>query len=212
MNNQTTRLATLAALLALGALSGCASMSQEECKLADWYTVGFEDGSRGYTADRIGQHREACAEHGVAPDLQAYQSGREAGLREYCRPTTGFRLGSGGNHYNGVCPGDLEASFMPAYQDGRQLYRLQSRVNTIESTINSRHGDIESIKQTLAEDEALVIAGDTSREDRVLLLKEIWDLAKRQGELEEEIKNLQVERASRIQELENYRSEIANLY
>jgi hypothetical protein len=212
MNKQRIRVPIVIALLGLGGLSGCASMSQEECRLADWYTVGYEDGVRGNSGDRIGQHREACAEHGIAPDFQAYQSGREAGLREFCRPANGFRLGSGGRNYNGVCPGDLESEFLTAHQDGRHLYRLQSRVNTIEATIDNRHGEIDGLKQTLSQDEALVIASDTSREDRVLLLKEMWDLAKRQGELEEEIQNLEIERARRIQELENYRSEIANLY
>ena len=65
---QTLALATT--LLALGILSGCATMSQDECRMADWYSVGFEDGVRGAGADNIGKHREACAEHGIAADVE----------------------------------------------------------------------------------------------------------------------------------------------
>src|SRR5262245_45861049 len=98
-------------LVAMLALSGCASMSKNECLTVDWRTVGFEDGAAGYPADRIGQHCKACAKHGVTPDLAAYQSGREQGLREYCRPQNGFRVGSRGSGYDGSCPADMDEAF-----------------------------------------------------------------------------------------------------
>lgn len=212
MNTQTRLLAATAALLALAALPGCASMSRDECIVADWYTVGFEDGSRGSSADRIGQHRQACAEHGVAPDLQAYQSGRAAGLSEFCRPATGFRLGSGGSSYAGVCPDELETTFLHAYQDGRHLYQLQSQVKAVDSQIHGKQKEIEALKQARSENQDLIIAGGKSKEERILLLKEIWELAKREDALEDEILALEKDRALRIQELENYRIEVANLY
>ena len=59
-------------IIAMG-MSGCASMSADECAVSDWNAIGYEDGAQGYTADRLGNHRKACAKHGVAPDLQAYQ-------------------------------------------------------------------------------------------------------------------------------------------
>src|SRR3989337_3049438 len=88
------------------ALSACATMDRNECLTVDWQTVGFEDGVAGYSGDRIGQHRKACAKHGVTPDLTAYQAGREEGLREYCVPANGFRLGSQGGSYSGMCPAE----------------------------------------------------------------------------------------------------------
>ena len=68
------RTAAGASLVVLLALNGCASMNADECVMSDWQTICFEDGARGYTMDRLGQHRKACAKHGVAPDLRAYQS------------------------------------------------------------------------------------------------------------------------------------------
>jgi len=54
-----SKLAGLISILALLTLSGCAGMSAEECAVSDWRTIGFEDGSMGYTADRVGNHRKA---------------------------------------------------------------------------------------------------------------------------------------------------------
>ena len=63
-------------------LGACAAkMSKDECRTVDWRTVGYEDGVAGQPGDRIGEHRRACAEYGVTPDLTAYLAGRTAGLR-----------------------------------------------------------------------------------------------------------------------------------
>lgn len=65
----------------------------------------------GRTGDRIGQHRKACADHGVRPDLNAYQAGRAEGLREYCQARNGYRVGVSGAGYGGPCPADLAPGF-----------------------------------------------------------------------------------------------------
>lgn len=212
MHTGTTRQKLVFTLLALGAMSGCASMSQDECRAADWYTIGFEDGVRGNGADMIGKHREACAKHDIAPNFEQYQSGRDAGLLEFCQPSKAYRLGAAGGYYNGVCNPELEADFLPAYRDGHHLYQLQSKVNAIDSALRSNHAQVEENKQLLIDKEMLVIADETSKEDRILLLKEIWDLGKFQGELDEEILELEKARVLRIQELENYRQEMEYQY
>jgi hypothetical protein len=79
---------------AIAVLGGCSSMSEKECLATDWRTVGYEDGVAGRSGDRIGRYREQCSEHGVAPSLSEYQAGREQGLREFCKPANGFRVGA----------------------------------------------------------------------------------------------------------------------
>lgn len=201
-----------AAVLAITAAGGCASMSGDECRLADWHAVGFEDGARGYSAEAMSRHRQACAEHGVAPDFQAYQSGRSAGLAEFCQPAKGFRAGADGSRYAGVCPPELEAAFLPAYQDGRRLHDLQAGISAIDGQIRNTQHKIKQLKSQRSEKEDQVIADGKSREERVLLLKEIWELSREQGDLEDQIKALQQERALRKQDLERYREEVAYLY
>ena len=60
-----SKLAGIVCVVSLLGLSGCATMSAEECATGDWHMIGFEDGSMGYTVDRLGQHRKACAKYGV---------------------------------------------------------------------------------------------------------------------------------------------------
>ena len=58
MNSMWAGLLTIGTLLFL---SGCASMSSDECANSDWTAVGYEDGSRGYTSDQFSSRRKACA-------------------------------------------------------------------------------------------------------------------------------------------------------
>jgi len=63
--------------LCLGFTTGCSTLSQEECLVADWQLIGREDGAVGRDASYIGNHRKACADYGIVPDLQEYQHGYE---------------------------------------------------------------------------------------------------------------------------------------
>ena len=59
----------LCGMLILVGASGCATMSKEECLVANWREVGFTDASQGYTQDRVAEHRSACAEAKVTVNL-----------------------------------------------------------------------------------------------------------------------------------------------
>jgi hypothetical protein len=140
-----------AALLALAALAlaGCASVGEDECLAMDWRTVGYEDGATGQGIERLTSRRQACAKHGVAPDLDAYRSGREEGLLEFCQPANGFRVGARGRGYAGACPEYLAPAFSDAYQAGRDLWRLESRVSDTIRGIANRRAEVERIDEGL---------------------------------------------------------------
>jgi hypothetical protein len=195
--------------LVILALGGCASMSVEECSNSDWSAVGFEDGSRGYTSDRFGNHRKACAKHGVTADFAAYQQGRSAGLAEFCQPGRGFSLGASGAHYNGVCSVELEREFLDAYRAGQQLYTLRSNVNSANSQIYARQREIEDIEVAVRSKQALLISAETTTQDRVLLLADLKRLSERNGELEAEIDALIADRARFEQDLQHYEQTVA---
>lgn len=197
-------------LIGLLILNGCASMSGDECAMSDWHTIGFEDGSRGYTADRLGNHRKACAKHGVAPDFQAYQAGRDEGLQEFCQPSRGFNLGANGGHYNGVCDAHLEPRFLDAYRSGYHLYNLRSNVNSATYQIDAKEQELHDIKETIRSKEAALIARDTTTEERILLLADLKDLSERTGQLESEIYILIDDRARHEEELASYQAALAS--
>ncbi len=206
MNSKWT---SISALLVSAALGGCASMSSEECANSDWVAVGFEDGSRGYSTDRFGNRRKACAKHGITADFQAYQSGRAEGLVEFCQPGRGFNLGVSGGHYNGVCDVALEEEFLDAYRVGHQLYGLRSNVSNANSQIYSRERELDRTKSLIREKEVALISVETGMEQRLLLLADLKDLSERTGQLESEIEALIADRARHEYELQTYEGTVA---
>ena len=197
----------LAGVLLVGALlqSACATLSRDECRQADWRTIGFEDGLKGYPALRIGAHRKACARHGVTPDLQRYAEGRDAGLRQFCRPANGYRLGRAGVDYAGVCPAASEPAFLDAYYAGRELHSLEARIDQLDREVNTRAAELEQVNKDIAAiEEELVVAGSTPTV-REALLAELRALEREGMAIQEAILAADEERISqqaRLSELQ----------
>ncbi len=64
----------LVAALAI-TLSGCSSMSIEECNNADWYQVGYSDGLSGHSPKMIDSYISDCNEAAVFPDREQWLKG-----------------------------------------------------------------------------------------------------------------------------------------
>ena len=202
------RVATL--LSAVTLLASCsATMSKEECRAVDWRTIGYEDGVAGYSGERIGQHRKACAEYGVTPDLNAYRAGRAEGLREYCQPHNGYRAGVSGAPYYDSCPPELAPAFVAAYQSGRELYVRERRVSDAEAGIAWRRNEIARLESSLAERSLTVMSDTSTPEERTNAVLDTKHAAERIGRLKSEIAALERDRARYQQELEAYRSTVA---
>jgi hypothetical protein len=198
----------LSVIFVLAALcaSGCATMDKNECLTVDWRTVGYEDGAAGYSGERIGNHRRACAKHGVAPDLGEYQLGRDAGLREYCVPVTGFRIGSQGYSYNGVCPPELDREFLSAFEVGRHLYELRAKVAAVNDQLNTKRNALEDAQAKIAEQTALIASNEATREQRVEAAADVKHLAEKIGRLKEEIRRLERDKIHYERDVEDYRA------
>jgi len=201
--------ANILTALLIASLSGCASMSADECVMSDWSAVGYEDGARGYTSERFGQHRKACAEHGVSADFQAYQQGRSQGLQEFCQPGRGYTVGVNGGRYHGVCPVELEGQFVEAYNAGYKLYSLRAAVNSANSAIYKKESELKYAEDRIVAIGIELIAEKATTEQRIALLAEMKGLSEREGELESEIEYLVAERARAEQELQYYEQTVA---
>ncbi len=183
-------------------------MNKAECLVSDWQMIGYEDGSRGYGSQRLARHRKACAKHGVVPDLAAYQHGRSEGLQEYCRPTKGFALGSSGARYGGVCPADLEADFLGAYNAGHHLRQLRASVASANGQISYRKRALEQLKKDLVAKEAALVSDEATSAQRLALLAQIKELSETRGQLQAEIEDLIIVRTQREGELYAYQAEL----
>jgi hypothetical protein len=126
-------------------VASCATLSKSECEQADWQTIGLEDGARGRVISYIGEHRKACAEHGIKPDLAQYQNGHDAGVRQYCTPQNGFDQGHAGRSYNNVCPADLEGLFLAGFDTGRELHQLDVDIHQKEREVHDMQHELEDL-------------------------------------------------------------------
>lgn len=202
----TKTLATAGILAGLWALAGCSSMSANQCLATDWRTVGYEDGVAGYSGDRVGQYRKACTKHGISPDLTAYQGGRDQGLREFCKPLNGFRVGAHGRGYNGACPAELDGPFLEAYESGRELYNLRSRVNSTANQINSMRAESDRIDADLVGVGTQMMSPSLTKEQRAQLLIDTKHMAERKGEIKASLPRLESDLQMYQRDLDDYRA------
>jgi hypothetical protein len=166
-------------VLPLSLLSGCATLSEGECRNSDWYDIGFRDGRRGEPQDRISSHSGACAEHGVAPDRERYLEGHEAGLGHYCTQHNGLVAGESGATYQGVCPPGEEDAFISGYQVGHALHRVRSRLSALDY-------EIQGLDQSIASEEM-------EKKELAALIYRRVQLEGERGEAREELRRLETE-------------------
>src|SRR3954468_2706590 len=76
-----------AALCLVLLLSGCAALSETECRGTDWYQLGKRDGEVYGSRAMIDQYTQSCAAFGVKPDEARYMLGWEGGNRKHRQPT-----------------------------------------------------------------------------------------------------------------------------
>lgn len=124
------------------ALTGCATLSRDECQTVDWEDLGLRDGQAGYSRGRLAQHREACQEYGIVPNQQAYNAGRTRGLIDYCALDNALREGLAGRRYQGVCPGPIDRDFRAlneaayaVHEGRREMEAIADRIDNLERAL-----------------------------------------------------------------------------
>jgi hypothetical protein len=181
-------------LIALLVLSACASISEEECLSADWYSVGVEDGSKGYPMSRIGNYRKDCAEVGVAPDAGQYGQGRLVGLESFCTYKRGYADGKRGARNRAVCPaGHLEAEFTQGYNDGYYVYGVNQNIRGLERELADLRREVGDVRAELDNGYRTDEAGkkhEIGKYERDALYERLLALGRDEGRLEGEIATL----------------------
>jgi hypothetical protein len=105
-------------------ITGCASLTPEQCKSVNPQTQGLADGRAGRTTASVDEVVSTCQSNGSLNDVGAFKNtylkAYQQGLAEYCTPANGERVGLLGEEYLGVCPKENEAPFLKEY-----LYALK---------------------------------------------------------------------------------------
>jgi hypothetical protein len=168
-------------------LINCASLNKQECLNADWQSIGFEDGSRGYSSTRIGNHRKACAKFNVKPDFDLYQQGYSQGARQFCQPRNGYNLGLRGASYGVICPDDLQDRFVMAYREGKEIYRVKSTLNAYQKNLDHLLEVMDANRDEKADLEHQLITGKLSKPQRIAIIKRMRELEKEKDEVSHKI-------------------------
>jgi len=193
MKKLTYILSILAIPAYLAFLSGCATMSQSECQVANWEIIGLEDAAAGRASSYIGQHRSACADYGVSPDLNAYMRGYERGLAQYCTYENGLSLGSQGRGYAGICKGAAANQFLNGYNKGKRDYEMRRQIASLKSEISRMHSRLRQIDIDVDRKENAIVASGTTPEARRNLLADIEALREEKLAIELDLPNIEAE-------------------
>lgn len=132
--------------LLLTLVAGCASMSDSQCRVADWGRVGLSDGARGEPEHRLASYTEDCGKIGVVPNAQAYRQGWDVGIQRYCTPANGWQAGLAGQGYKAQsCSGQAQGlAFSQYLQAGLQLHHTQLQINNNLQEITRLQKKLES--------------------------------------------------------------------
>ena len=158
----------LGLVLFVTAISGCATMTPEQCQRADWIDVGLRDGLEGNPMSTLDERISDCKKIGVVVDTGRYVTGREQGLLKYCQLDNALLLGLNGAFYAGVCPPMIDPEFRRLYDKGRAVFEWRSEVGRLEA----RSDALQRSLYDIGRDERRRIGEVEKDEDRKRIRKE----------------------------------------
>ncbi len=128
-------------------MSSCATMTPNECKNADWKSIGYKDGAKG-RAVRLSRHANACAKTHITPDKKRYILGYKQGEKMFCTYDNGLGKGSTNGDISDICmTPSLKKDFQRGYRKGKRIYAKKEQIQTKEREISSINKKIEKIKK-----------------------------------------------------------------
>jgi hypothetical protein len=191
-------------------LGACAAkMSKDECRTVDWRTVGYEDGVAGQPGNRIGEHRRACAEHGVTPDLNAYLAGRDRGPARILPATQWLSGGRERPHVLRHLSRRPRTNVRAGVRRGPRPLCTGTTGHGYRSRDRYRRREIRRLEDRVAESAFDVIDASATPEQRAQGVLDTKQAAERIGQLKAEITSLEQERARYQAELDAYRRTVA---
>jgi hypothetical protein len=199
----------LFAALGLLALAGaCETMSVDECRVADWRALGYQDGSNGLSLDKYSAREKSCAKAGIAAQFDPYSGGRAEGLSSFCRPERGFRAALNGYVYKGVCPASAEPDFLLGYDDGRMAYQATSAVSGLRSDIDSVKYRLDDYDRQIRDNRRTLDDSKATQEEKEKARKRIDELRDDRKSAERDLRGKEDDLYWRENDLDRVRGQI----
>ena len=165
-------------------LTGCTSISEDECISGNWSDIGYKDGVKGKSRGKLADYAKTCMKYGAEPNRDVYLMAFESGLVKYCTFEQGLKLGENGSSYNQVCSGDLANGFSQGYDEGRVVYEINREHKRLISDYEETLEDLVDVRGRLAGD---IIDKDGESNIIPLSTSERKRLTKKQYRLEGEL-------------------------
>jgi len=156
---------------------GCASMSKDECKTANWEIVGFDDGSHGRNESNIKRYQEDCAGV-VTPNLTAYRQGHARGVASYCVAGSGYSSGIRGYKANNVCDPARFPDYYQAQQAGLTIFQSEQDINKQTANLQQAYQARADAEYDIKVVEAKLVAPGLSSNERLQLLVQSQQMRK----------------------------------
>lgn len=148
-------------------LSSCATLNEDQCKVADWNVLGQQDGSNGYAQTYVAEHEKACTQFGVFVDRVAWQNGWTQGIRQHCTFDNGISRGQTGRTASQSCPPDLASDYLAGHNAGSAVKRADDKVANAQRRIDASIKALAAAQTPEARATALVEA-ERARSDLLL--------------------------------------------
>lgn len=161
------------------AISGCASISEDQCAAGNWLERGYRDGLNGDSSSKISEYADKCSEYGFSVNSATYLRGHRDGVELYCTYENGFARGESGLAFNEVCAGGIGDGFAEGYDGGRQRYAIYQEHESLISNYKSKRETLTGIRSRL--DEPNLMAKDRKR------------LRKKERRIEDDIEDIRID-------------------
>jgi hypothetical protein len=166
------------------------------------------------------------------PELSMLLQNYRKGVTDYCAKTNGQNAGASGKKYQNICPKELEPAFLVEYRKGRKKY-VQAMISSREDDVRDIDGKIsnkrsqlsyaqvrlnglESQKSSLEAQKNFTPAGNTGAigylDGRISSLSN--DISTARNEVysqQNEISTLERTRATKVDEIANFKAEMPGL-
>lgn len=128
-------------------LVGCETMTEDQCRKADWAERGRADGRGGEPESHLDAHRRACAKAGVTPDERRWRQGWAEGARDFCVPRVAWQRGLDNRSYHGSCRDFDEAVWLRWYRAGKDAHATRSERDARRAEIERAEKELEKAQR-----------------------------------------------------------------
>jgi len=174
-------------------VSSCSSISQQECEIGDWYSIGVNDGRSGADSNKqYRKYQKECASHGIQADFKRYRQGYDQGLVFYCDFAHGEAHGRSGASFNTACTGPLEPKFRLGYERGIRWHQAKSEVDHLQFELDQRYRQIQQNRDLIYDNNQRLVR-EQNAEVRAQLLYRNDHLSTELNQLNTEVGRLQVQ-------------------